>query len=63
MPTKENQFPVLDDINITLNGIIKLLKNLNPNKSPGPDNLGPRVLNELAEDIAPILLMFFSEIA
>ena len=59
MPTEENHLPVLEDINITLNGIIKLLKDLNPNKSPGPDNLGPRVLKELAEDIAPILLMIF----
>ena len=57
MPKEENHFPVLEDINFILNGIIKLLKDLNPNKSPGPDNLGPRVLKELAEDIAPILLM------
>ena len=41
MPTVESQFPVLDIINITLNGITKLLKDLKPNKSPGPDNLGP----------------------
>ena len=32
---------------------------MNPNKSPGPDNLGPRVLKELTEDISPILLMIF----
>ncbi|MEW8547734.1 MAG: endonuclease/exonuclease/phosphatase family protein, partial [Candidatus Thiodiazotropha sp.] len=61
MPTEENQFPVLDNIDITLNGITKLLKDLNPNKSPGPDNLGPRVLKELAEDIAPILLVIFQK--
>ena len=59
MSTVESQFPVLDNINITLNGITKLLKDLKPNKSPGPDNLGPRLLKELAEDIAPLLLMIF----
>ena len=59
MPTEESSFPVLDDIDITLNGIKKLLKDLNPNKSPGPDNIGPRVLKELAEDIAPLLLMIY----
>ena len=59
MPTVESQFPVLDNINITLNGITKLLKDLKPNTSPGPDNLGPRLLKELAEDIAPLLLMIF----
>ena len=54
MPTKENQYPVLDDTNITLKGIIKLLRELNPNKSPGP-----RILKELAEEIATSLLMIF----
>ena len=57
MPTVESQFPVLD--NITLNGITKLRKDLRPNKSPGPDNLGPPLLKELAEGIAYLLLMIF----
>ena len=30
--------------NITTNRIIKLLKNLNPNKAQGPDNISPRIL-------------------
>ena len=59
MLSSEDDFPVMDEINITENGITKLLKNLNPSKSPGPDNLGPRVLKELADDIAPILLLIF----
>jgi hypothetical protein len=33
--------------NITTNGITKLLKNLNPYKAQGPDNLSPRILKEL----------------
>ena len=48
MPTTEDQFLVIKDIDITLNGIIKLLNDLNPTKSPGPDNLSPKVLRELA---------------
>ena len=59
IPTVKSQFPPLDNINITLNGNTKLLKDLKPNKSPGPDNLGPRLLKELAEDIAPLRLMIF----
>ena len=59
MPTEEKQFPVLDDLDITLNGIINLLKDLNPNKLRGPDNLGPRILKEPAEDISLLLLMLF----
>ena len=59
MLSSEDDFPVMDEINFTENGITKLLKNLNPCKSPGPDNLGPRVLKEMADDIAPILLLIF----
>ena len=48
---------MLNNINITFNGITKLLNGLKPNKSPESYNLGPRLLKELAEDIAPLLLM------
>ena len=41
MSSPEDDFPVMDDINITENGIRKLLKDLYPSKSPGPYNLGP----------------------
>jgi hypothetical protein len=40
--------------NITTNGITKLLKNLNPYKAQGPDNLSPRILKELADEISPL---------
>ena len=59
MSSSEDDFSVMDDINITENGIRKLLKDLDPSKSPGPDNIGPRVLKELADDIAPILLLIY----
>jgi hypothetical protein len=45
----------LKPINITKNGIIKLLKNLNPYKAQGPDNISPRILEELADEISPLL--------
>ena len=41
--------------NITTNGIIKLLKNLNPYKAQEPDNISPRILKELADEISPLL--------
>ena len=59
MPSSEDDFPVMEDINITESGIRKLLMKLNPSKSPGPDSLAPRVLKELADDTAPILLSIF----
>ena len=54
-------FPSAPAINITLNGIKKLLSKLNPNKAAGPDNIKPRILEELSNEIAPILLIIFQK--
>ena len=32
--------------------VLKVLKNLDPNKTPGPDGMHPKVLMEVAEVIA-----------
>ena len=61
MQTTGDQFPVMEDIDITLNGVIKLLKDLNPTKSPGPDNLGPKVLKALADEVASLLLLIYKK--
>jgi hypothetical protein len=50
--------------NISLLTIIQvlnheLLLSLNPSKAPGPDKIKPRVLKELATEIAPILTIIF----
>ena len=47
--------------NITTNGIIKLLKNLNPYKAQGPDNISPRILKELADEISPLLQLIYTK--
>ena len=39
--------------------ILKKLKDLNINKSPGPDSINSRILVELADSIAPSLLIIF----
>ena len=44
----------------TVNGVKKLLENLDPSKAVGPDEIPPRVLKELASDIAPILTEIFN---
>ena len=47
--------------NITTNGITKLLKNLNPYKAQGPDNLSPRILKELVDEISPLLQLIYTK--
>ena len=49
----------MPDFNIDLNGILKLLANLKPDKAPGPDGIKPVVLKELREEIAPIIQLLF----
>ena len=56
--------PPMDKIDITEAGVLKLLKNLNPGKAPGPDSTSPRVLKELSEVIAgPLTLIFRKSLA
>jgi hypothetical protein len=50
----KGQFETMHDIQITEEQVTKLLKNLNPHKAPGPDNIAPRVLKELATHIQSI---------
>jgi hypothetical protein len=52
-------FPAMPDIQITENGVAKLLHNLNPHKAAGPDNITPRVLKELSSEVSSILTLIF----
>ena len=42
-----------------MQGVLKLLKNLNPNKASGPDEVTPRTLKELHEELAPAITLLF----
>ena len=63
-----DNFPQIDDsgtpdipnLNISTEGLIKLLKAVNPNKANGPDNISCRILKEAAESISPYLQLIFS---
>ena len=54
-----SDYKEMPDIIITPEGVCKLLTGLNPAKAAGPDGLPPRVLKELAPEIAPILAKIF----
>ena len=47
------------DIDISINGILKLLNNLKPGKAAGPDSIRPILLKELRVELAPIIKVIF----
>ena len=51
----------MEDSLVTKEGVIKLLKGLNPSKVLGLDELHPRVLKELATEFSPILANLFQQ--
>ena len=48
-------------ITITQKGVNNLLKGLNPNKASGPDEISPRLLKELHNEVTPILTQIFQK--
>ena len=58
-PGMQESSPVMEDFDISVAGILKLLKNLKPGKAAGPDRLKPILLKELREEIAPIIQVIF----
>ena len=62
-PSQEpgNNILPMPDITISHEGVEKLLKNLDPNEATGhgPDNIGPRIFQIAAEELAPALSLIF----
>ena len=51
----------MDNIVVSSEGVIKILKGLNPTKALGPDELHPRVLKELANELGPVVSHLFQQ--
>jgi len=51
--------PSISQIVIHSDGVAQLLSNIKVNKVPGPDNLQPCFLQEVAYEIAPVLTIIF----
>ena len=51
----------MNDIAVSKDGVIKLLKGLNLSKALGPDELHPRVLKELATELGLVFAYLFQQ--
>ena len=49
----------MDAVNITENGIFKLMQSLKIPKAAGPDKMSARILKQLATTVAPMLTTIF----
>ena len=61
LPTRPLETLPLDSITITEEAVLKKLKNLDSTKSPGPDEIHPRILKETAIAIAPALTLLYNK--
>ena len=52
----------MPEIKIDLNGVLKLLSNLKPDKAAVPDSIKSVVLKQLKTEIAPVIYLLFEKI-
>ena len=55
----DDQHPIMDDITVCQNGVIKLLRNLKPFTASGPDGIPSKLLKETAAEISPAITLLF----
>ena len=61
LPFQPSPYSQMPQIQISVKGIEKLLKSLNPHKAAGPDQFKPIVLQTLHAELAPILQVIFQK--
>ena len=60
IPTLYDNYPNMPHINIKTDGVEKLLNNLDPSKTTGPDEIPAHILKEYANEFAPLLAPFYN---
>jgi hypothetical protein len=61
VPLLERKIPKMKDIRITEGGVLKLLQGLNISKARDPDEIIPKILKELSNELTPIMTHFFQQ--
>ena len=61
VPLTSRSAPFMDSTVVSTEGVSKLLKGLNPSKTLGPDELHPRVLKELSNELGPVFARLFQQ--
>ena len=61
IPFTPSNYPIMDNITIRNEGVLKLLMNLDTSKASGPDEITTRMLKETVEEIAPVLTSLFKQ--
>ena len=61
VPLLDRSASFMNDIAVSKDGVIKLLKGLNPSKALWPDELHPRVLKELATELGLVFANLFQQ--
>ena len=57
----EPRYPKIDNLHISIEGVEKLLHNLDPNKASGPDNIPNKILKLCAKELAPAVTHIFNQ--
>ena len=55
------KYPKMPEIEMDLNGVLKILANLKPDKAAGPDDINPVILKELRSEIASVVKTIFEK--
>ena len=64
LPSSNKSYPIMSDIHVSLailDGVVKLLSELQENKAPGPHGLSPKILELCAKEVAPALTSIFNK--
>ena len=53
-------YPDISNFVVSTSGVTKILQELDPSKSPGPDKIPSRLLKSIATEVSPCLTLLFS---